>query len=66
MKEVIEGRMECKKGRGKPRIMMLDDIKADETYEKIKRQAMVRECWRQWMPRTTCSNQNTNHDDVMI
>ena len=32
--------------------MMLDDIKADETYEKIKRQAMDIECWRKWMPRT--------------
>ena len=46
VKEVIEGRMEGKRGRGKPRIMMLDDIKADETYEKIKRRAMDRECWR--------------------
>ena len=27
-KEVIEGRMEGKRGRGKPRIIMLDDIKA--------------------------------------
>ena len=25
--------------------MMLDDIKADETYEKIKRRVMDRECW---------------------
>ena len=32
VKEVIEGRMERKRGRGEPRIMMLDDIKADETY----------------------------------
>ena len=32
VKEVIEGRMEGKRGRGKLRIMMLDDIKADETY----------------------------------
>ena len=52
VKEVIEGRMEGKRGRGKPSIMMLDDIKADETYEKIKRRAMDRECWRNWMPRT--------------
>ena len=36
LKEVIEGRTEVKRGRGKLRIMMLDDIKADETYEKIK------------------------------
>ena len=35
--------MEGKKGRGKPRIMMPDDIKADETNEKIKRQVMNRE-----------------------
>ena len=47
----IERRMEGKRGRGKPRIMMLDDIKADETYEKIMRRAMDRECWRNWMPR---------------
>ena len=30
----------------------VNDIKADETYEKIKRRAMDRECWRNWMPRT--------------
>ena len=30
VKEVIEGRMEGKRGRGKPRIMMIDVIKADE------------------------------------
>ena len=29
----------------------VNDIKADETYEKIKRRAMDRECWRNWMPR---------------
>ena len=52
MKEIIEERMEGKRGRGKPRIMMLDDIKADETYENIKPRAMGRECWRNWMPRT--------------
>ena len=46
VKEVIEGRMEGKRGRGKPRIMMLDDIKAGKLYVKIKRRAMDRECWR--------------------
>ena len=45
-----QGRIERK--RGKPRIMMLDGIKAEETYDKIKRRAMDRECWRNWMPRT--------------
>ena len=46
VKEVIEGRIEGKKRRGRRRIMLLDDIKADETYENIKRRAMDRECWR--------------------
>ena len=44
--------MEGKRGRGKPRIMMRVDIKADETYKKIKRRAKDRECWRNCMPRT--------------
>ena len=35
VKQVIEGRIEGKRGRGKPRIMMLDDIKADETYVRL-------------------------------
>ena len=43
VKEVIEERMEGKRGRGKPCIMMLDDIKADQTYEKVKRRAMDKE-----------------------
>ena len=52
VKEVIEGQVEGKRGRGKPLIMMIDDIKADETYEKIKLRIMDRERWRNWMPRT--------------
>ena len=52
-KEVIEGQIEGKRGkRGKPCIMMLDDIKADEKYETIKRRAIDRKFWRNWMPRT--------------
>ena len=38
VKEVIEGRMKGK--RGKPNIMLLDDIKTNETYEMIKRRAL--------------------------
>ena len=52
VKEVIEGRMEGKRERGKPRIKMLDNTKADETHEKIKRRAMDRKCWRNWTSRT--------------
>ena len=38
--------MEGKRERGKPRIIMLDDIKAAQTDEKIMRRAMDRECLR--------------------
>ena len=41
--EVIEGWMEGKRGRGKSRIMLLDDIKTNEIYEMIKRKALDRE-----------------------
>ena len=44
--------MKGQRGIGKPLAMMLDDIKVDETHEKIKRRAMDRECWRNWMPIT--------------
>ena len=64
VKEVIEGRMEGKRGRGKQLFMMLDDIKADKTDEEIKRRAMGSEFWR-----TGCLEpafkQNTN-DDVEL
>ena len=32
--KVIEERIEGKRGRGKPRITLLGDIKTNETYEK--------------------------------
>ena len=41
VKRVIEGRMEGK--RGKPRIMLLNDIKTSNTFELIKRRALDRE-----------------------
>ena len=52
VKELIEGRMEGKRGAGKPRIMILDDIKANQTYEKIKHRAIDRDRGRNWMPGT--------------
>ena len=42
-KEVIEGLMEGKRERGKPLVMILDDIKANKSYEKIKLRATGRE-----------------------
>ena len=50
VKKVIEGQMEGK--RGNPRIMLLDDIKANEVHEMSKRKALYRESCRNWMPRT--------------
>ena len=44
---------------------MLDEIKADESYEKIKHRAMDKEFCRNWMPRI-CFMQNTNEDDDEI
>ena len=45
VKEVIEGRMIGKRGRGKSRIMLLNDINTNETYEMIARIALNRESW---------------------
>ena len=43
MKEVNEGRMEWKRERGTPHMMLLDDIKTNENYQMIKRRALDRE-----------------------
>ena len=43
MKELIEGRMEGKRGKGKIRIMMLDGLKPDESYEKCRCPTIYRE-----------------------
>ena len=42
--------MEGKRGRGKPSIILLDDIKTNDTHEMIKRRALNRENWRNWKP----------------
>ena len=48
---VLEGRMEGKRPRGRPRMGMIDDV-LDETYGDMKRKAENREIWRIWKPRT--------------
>src|SRR6476469_7994799 len=45
MKFVLEGRMEGKRPRGKPRMSMINDV-LDETYGDMKRKAENRENWR--------------------
>ena len=46
LRDVIEGRMEGKRPRGRKRMMLLDDIKDGRSYYKTKRQAEERELWR--------------------
>ena len=51
MREVLEGRMNGKRLRGRPRIGMLEELK-EGSYEDVKRRAHNREVWRNWVPRT--------------
>src|SRR6476469_9455505 len=51
MKLVLEGRMERKRQRGRPRMDMIDDV-LDETYRDMKRKAENRESRRVWKPGT--------------
>ena len=49
LKEVMEGRMEGKRGRGRPRIGMLDELIV-ESYGDMKRMAENRVEWKNWVP----------------
>ena len=51
LQEVIEGKMDGKRGQGRPRWGMLDDLKKG-SYQKMKRRAEKREEWRCWVPWT--------------
>jgi len=51
MKEVVEGRMEGKRTRGRPRKGMLDDL-IGSSFGDMKRRAENREEWRRWAPWT--------------
>ena len=47
LKEVIEGRIEGKRARGRKRAMMFDDMKEQkELYVEMKERARHRENWR--------------------
>ena len=52
MKEVMEGKMEVKRGRGSKRIGMIDELMKNEQYRSLKRRAEDRQLWRVWLPRT--------------
>ena len=53
LKDVIEGRIDGKRPRGRKRVGMLSDTKKDG-YANMKRRTENRELWRNWMPRRTC------------
>ena len=51
LRDVLEGRMVGKRGRGRPRIGMLDKL-MEGSFEKMKRKAEMREVWKKFVPRT--------------
>lgn len=51
MRDVMEGRMEGKRSRGRPRTGMLDDL-IGKTYGDMKRRAEDRDDWKSWVPWT--------------
>jgi hypothetical protein len=57
MKQVMEGRMEGKRGRGRPRMGMISELK-ESSYVDMKRRAEDREEWRTWVPRTCLRAEN--------
>ena len=57
MKLVLEGRMEGRRTRGRPRMGMIDELK-EGSYVNMKRRADNREGWRIWMPRTCRKAEN--------
>ena len=53
LKEVIEGRIDGRRPKGRKRIGLLSELKEDG-YANMKRRADNRETWRSWMPIRTC------------
>jgi hypothetical protein len=51
LREVIEGKMDGKRQRGRPRIGMLEELK-EGSFAQMKRRAEDRCSWSCWKPRT--------------
>lgn len=51
MREVMEGKMEGKRPKGRPRIGMLEEL-LEDSFGNMKRRAENRLGWKCWMPRT--------------
>ena len=52
MKEVMKDKIEGKRGPGRKRIGMIDDLIEKERYGDLKRRAEDRQGWRVWLPGT--------------
>ena len=52
MKEVMEGKMKGKRGQGRKRIGMIDQLMENKQYRDLKRKAEDRQGWRVWLPGT--------------
>ena len=52
MKEVMEGKMEGKRGRGRKRIDMIDELMENKQYGDLKRRVEDRQGWRVLLPGT--------------
>ena len=63
LREVIEGKMVGKRGRGRQRVGMLDVLLEGDKFHKMKRRAEDRDEWRSWMPRT-CRQSRTLERDI--
>src|SRR5207244_4589662 len=64
LKLVLEGRMENKRARGRPRIGMIDDL-MEGSYVSMKRRVEDREEWRSWL-QGAAGRQRTNDDDLIL
>ena len=49
LRNIIEGRMEGQRPRGRPRTGMLDDLKRN-TYGEMKKAVEDRRLWKSWKP----------------
>jgi hypothetical protein len=58
MKDMIEGGIDGKRGKGRPRQGMLHELMEGGSHKQMKTKAEDRELWRKWIPRTCLRAEN--------